>query len=303
MEKCTQSIVVKTLCETCSIMFKENFRKQKVSYIKPYNQIIPYDVEIHGLRFTRFVEKPHRRLGKFNMIALFQPLSIEGWMAVLSTLLCMAAILRLTGFRNNPLYWFFVTLLEQGDDQIRERRNSNQVILLIWLVIVSLTLRNVYTSSLFTFITKDPVPPESVTEMTNEDILKDKAIQLFTHFSEQKVIFNIWGSRMRLSYNNSPVLLEMEQLKRINEHLSSSRNPSKTVLSLLNTANGMIPCDHEDIRRVDYGFVLIGNCLNREKVTLVLLSEFDVNSNPQGTTTIHKLLIFMTYICIGIYTQ
>jgi len=145
---CINSIILKHLCLPCYKIFEKNYRKREVYYISSFYHVLSYDVGMSGIRFTRFIEKPSSKMANVSVLALLQPISFTGWIVILAVIIAIGVTLNVTDFQINSYYWLFVTLLEQGDDRISFRNKSNWFLMLSWLVVLALFLRNIYTSSL-----------------------------------------------------------------------------------------------------------------------------------------------------------
>lgn len=269
---CIKNILQQYLCQSCFEIFKNVYQKQGVSGILSHNHIVPYDVHVNEIRFTRFIEKPSSKMANVSILTLLQPLSLTGWITVLVVICFLGAMLKATGFQTNPYYWLFVTLIEQGDDRTLDQKRSNWFLILSWLVVLALLLRNIYTSSLYTFMTKDPGPPKRVAEKTNLDIFADKSIRFFTHslaYNEIHLWHKIWTSQDS-SKNNG--FTEQENIAHVIENLASSQNPAMDINILLNETNGKLRCDYPSFYKVGKDFnskVSQKTCLSKEKFTFV----------------------------------
>lgn len=129
-----------------------------------FSTVIPQGVEIATLRYCVIGETQDRKVaGHQNSIsALLKPFKLETWLIFLSafSLYLIIYFLKET-FSLRWLLWLYATTFEQGDNfnWWKNRKWSGYLFLLVscWLFQVFL-LRNYYTSTMYSEITKEPAP-------------------------------------------------------------------------------------------------------------------------------------------------
>ncbi len=90
-----------------------------------------------------------------NVEALFKPFSAEGWIVVASFTIILALFLNKAKVVENYWFWIVGTLVEQCD--ILKSYLKRKTLLLLWSwVWTAFLLRNVYTSSMYTYLTMEP---------------------------------------------------------------------------------------------------------------------------------------------------
>lgn len=133
--------------------------------------------QFHGIRYSVFINKWSEKdnLVDYNVLHLLSPFSNFGWVVLIFTLLLLGCTLKVTGMQNSACYWFFGTVLEQEDDKSKWKNLHNWYLIILWLYTCHL-IRCVYTSSLYTYMTKESDPSE-VPKSFN-DLIYNKSMQL-----------------------------------------------------------------------------------------------------------------------------
>lgn len=157
--------------DTANAMFSfENI--ETVNTQKENRIILSFGAQFHGIRFSIFVKEEDKSLNTVKAFAY--PYSIEGWITVTITIILLAFTLMMTSHfkgKGGESFWIFISVFEQGDVQgLNVKNRANWHLFLLWLY-TALLLRNVYTSSLFSYMTKQVEPsgiPTSFTELLNE---------------------------------------------------------------------------------------------------------------------------------------
>ncbi len=137
--------------------------------------VVSHHVKVVGTRYTLFYEKPQGKWENISLFSLLSPFEWYGWVLLLGFVILLCCTLKLVGFDTFPYFWLFSTLLEGGDDAKCFLNKYNFILVSIWLFPFTLLMRNAYTSSLYSLITKDPGPsnvPQSFDEIINNDKIK-----------------------------------------------------------------------------------------------------------------------------------
>lgn len=143
----------------------------------------PYAIQMFGFRFAVFINKRVQKAESLNanMLAFLAPVDFTGWMILLITITILCVQLKLNMLEDNPLYWIFAVILEQEDDCRKSLNSKNWHIILLW-IFTSILLRNVYTSSMYTYLTMEP-DPKDIPENFDELIyLYNGSMKLLGHY-------------------------------------------------------------------------------------------------------------------------
>ncbi len=162
LEKLNGSIVSESL--------KRHYIKKPMASLGKYPKIVSYDVQSFALNFGFFIEKPKSKMENVSSVGMLSPFSLLDWLIIFIFLVGIATVLNLFKINGNSYFWIFATLLEQGDVDHSSRKPGNVLLLMLWLVGLALHLRNLYTCSLYTYMTKDPGPaniPEDLESLLN----------------------------------------------------------------------------------------------------------------------------------------
>ncbi|CAL8141121.1 unnamed protein product [Orchesella dallaii] len=100
-----------------------------------------------------------------NLTALLRPLTNAIWIFTLLSMIGLEIVFKLTNLKNG-IFWTIAVLLENEDDRRKYANVGNSFSILMWLFTAFL-LRNLYTFSLYSLITKEPSPqlPLSLTHL------------------------------------------------------------------------------------------------------------------------------------------
>jgi len=132
-------------------------------------QIAPsgFGVWFNGIRFSIFVKRAHKSMGN-TLLDLAAPFSYFDWVLVATTIFILALTLKLTGFDIcRALFWLAASLLDQGECRREHVISKNKHLIISWLFVAFL-LRNLYTSDLYSMLTKNPMAqhlPKSFKEL------------------------------------------------------------------------------------------------------------------------------------------
>ncbi|CAL8098249.1 unnamed protein product [Orchesella dallaii] len=156
--------------------FKENVGNMKA--ILP----IQFGLRQSGIKVMILYPPKYYKTAKFDITSLARPISTLGWVIIFVTCMVFAISLRLHGIRS-AVFTSVSILLEQDS-------MSSKLRLKIWSMLTMwsfgcILIRNVYTSSMYTFLTakSSPVFPESLKEIlanTTMDVISTK--EGFTNF-------------------------------------------------------------------------------------------------------------------------
>lgn len=158
----------------------------------------------YGIRYC-IIKGLAEEEAKRSVFALFHPFTIDTWIGILVTF-CLALWLlwklRVEHFAE-IFFWLGSTLLEQGDEGNRLKFRLSWFILISWLYL-GFFVRNMYTFSMYSDITSQPVPgylPDTIFDLFNTS-LPYSDLKVVTGFQSYKEsIFYAEFSNRRPSIN------------------------------------------------------------------------------------------------------
>ncbi len=123
----------------------------KMEYVVTF---YPYGVQIHGFRYSIFVQKSELH-SNANVLALLSPFNTVDWSVIFVTFCSVLLALKMVSKRKRWTFWLISALLEQNDD------NRTYLSVYTWQLIFSwsiatILIRNLYTASMYTYMTKEP---------------------------------------------------------------------------------------------------------------------------------------------------
>lgn len=130
---------------------------EKFGDLKIYTAL-QYGSHSYGLKYSIFVRQPETSMNSKHIMSLVAPFDTIGWIIILGSTAVMNVILKLSGFKEG-MFWIFSTLIEQGENGRLFLSKHNVMLTLGWLY-TAILLRLAYTSSLYSYMTKDPVPKD-----------------------------------------------------------------------------------------------------------------------------------------------
>lgn len=235
--------------------------------------VVSHAAVFYGSRYTLFYEKPKGKWENVSVFSLLSPFEWYGWVLILGASMLVGSTLKIIGFDDHPYFWLFCTFLEGGDDAKWFLNRHNFILILIWLLPFSLLLRNTYTSSLYSLITKDPGPgniPATFDEILNNNDIK--------YLSDDDHHYNILTKMGEWSKYVKPN--QMFKLKSVFEKLSSNESVTEVIQNLFNSKDGLVSCDSLDgIMEVVYSYYSLnktfhnGTCLARKMFALLTSSD------------------------------
>ncbi len=192
---------MKLNCTTrlCLSIFSNQFERKQLSWVRTYHFEFPNESEFYGLKYTLFYATEKYQ----NIHALFSPFKLIDWVYIIFNCCLIALVLWLVQFKINPFFWMISVILEQDDDKRNAVTRANAFVIFAWLI-CSISLRNAYTSNLYTYMTLEVEPSnlprsfETLIESTTStklatqdtigliEIYKNKALKLG---SVQKKLF------------------------------------------------------------------------------------------------------------------
>lgn len=141
--------------------------------------IIPFGALFDGLRFSVILSKNEDGAGKIKMDlnTIISPLSYEGWFLLVTNIIILSVLLWVTtiGVEEGRYWWFwiFAVLVEQEEGDMRKWRNTKNFMLLLGWMLGSFFFRNLYMSSMYSYLTKSPGPeriPKSMEQLFKQQI-------------------------------------------------------------------------------------------------------------------------------------
>ncbi|CAL8135271.1 unnamed protein product [Orchesella dallaii] len=142
------------------------FLRSQVQYARlHYTEISKYDASIFGIRMSGFrfsIFKPYQTR-QIDLEALLKPISYFWWMILSLTAFSLAATLHASGVSNVSFVLYQIALESDFKISAKDFKTKHAVLLTGWLF-ACILLRNVYTSSIFSYVTavSNPPTPESI---------------------------------------------------------------------------------------------------------------------------------------------
>ncbi|CAL8130463.1 unnamed protein product [Orchesella dallaii] len=112
----------------------------------------PYGVTFETYRYSVFLDKDELGRAKFSFNTFISPFTMIGWLCVILSVACTSIVLRLSGFENGSFKWTTTELIEQGDTDEGKKNKKILMLVTIW-IFACILIRNVYTSSLYYYMT------------------------------------------------------------------------------------------------------------------------------------------------------
>lgn len=176
------------ILSACNSSFQMNIFEQvsnlRFSHSSSFDTILEYGHEFHGIRYSIFISGHVEKRKLCNMISLLSPFSLAAWLLITGCFLLFLIFYKWSGMKETVLhlfFWLYAILLEQDasvQPQIR-------FLVLVWLF-GTLLLRNFYTSTLYTNMTKDT--PLSGIPQSFENILESNETLNLVGFVDTDVI-------------------------------------------------------------------------------------------------------------------
>lgn len=159
LQACILFLVKESLnCTSDSCLGLLGIRFQFGNLPNPAYIPLSYGAQFHGIRFSVFIDKRKELEASLNVVSIMYPITLWGWVAIFCSFFWIGSALKAsTKLSYGVWFWLFCTFLEQLDDLRSFRNYRNWFLLLIWLF-AALMFRNVYTSSMFTYLTLQPSP-------------------------------------------------------------------------------------------------------------------------------------------------
>ncbi len=122
-------------------------------------QVVSYGAQQSSIRYTMYISDADVSKTTYvgtSVTALFAPISLQGWIWLVTTITVLGFILRLSCEGQVDSYlWLLIASVEQGTDLKTQLANTSWYLVAFWIYAAFL-LRNVYTSSMFSYLTKKP---------------------------------------------------------------------------------------------------------------------------------------------------
>ncbi|CAL8098301.1 unnamed protein product [Orchesella dallaii] len=149
-----------------------------------------YGYDSTGYRFAYFLKFEGKN--EMNMLFVFKPVPHIGWLILLSVAVSLAMLMRYLKVCKNSLLAIYQILLEQ-DVNLKSKSAIGCALAGLWLFACILT-RNVYTSTIFSFLTVKPRPhlPNSL----------EDALENYTHL---EILYNP-RSDMEIIVERGPII-------------------------------------------------------------------------------------------------
>ncbi|CAL8098321.1 unnamed protein product [Orchesella dallaii] len=138
-----------------------------------------------GHRFAYFLE--HEKRNKVDILAVFKPVPLLGWVTLLSVAVCLAVLLKAFRVHENPPLVVFRMALEQSA-KLNRLTFIGCVLVGLWLF-ACILIRNVYTSTIYSILTAKtpPILPKTLEDAienhTDFDVVYNRRaeLQLIVH--------------------------------------------------------------------------------------------------------------------------
>ncbi|CAL8121258.1 unnamed protein product [Orchesella dallaii] len=163
---------------------------------------ISYGTEFHGAKYVIFVTS--KMDGFLNIEALLSPLNFQIWIITLISFLALCTFLKLVEPQISYWFWLLSAFLEKSENVKDALGFKTLQLLIIWLFTTFL-LRNLYTSAIYSHLTKKVEPSnipgsyEELLKSTAFSIISDPCIprnlpqcKRFDFYGIHKEIHEIW---------------------------------------------------------------------------------------------------------------
>lgn len=217
-EKCTQRVILSNhncTSASCYLLFNQLFSFGKfqtfegsyeLEYSTATRTVLTFGYKFRHLQYALFHISPAKQSKAMQgVLSLLQPISNLGWIMIMVTFGLVALTFKLFKIRN-PI-WTTLKVMLENDIEIHSFRSWKSTAAIIW-IFACILLRNVYTSSLYSYITAVPLPsvPNSFKEF-----LAEKSFEVFDAYSSGiSVVLKNDGELNESSYN---MYTEIEELK------------------------------------------------------------------------------------------
>ncbi len=158
------------ICKELSL-YELSFRNQEFVYGN--NLYMAFGTEFTRIQYSLLYIPEKRK----NIYALLSPLTIDGWLLVLTSGYLVGFMLWILQAPFSPFFWLFTVVLEQNDDKRNKLKTTIVPLILIWLY-SSILLRNVFTSNLFTYMALDQEPTDL--PVSFDDVLEKPSVHILT---------------------------------------------------------------------------------------------------------------------------
>ncbi|CAL8129006.1 unnamed protein product [Orchesella dallaii] len=160
---CLESIIFQHLNFTPGTTDSEDERfwiYHKTINLKPFTRIhwkssSSVGARYYGIHYSTIVKIEEGHTLKTNVFVLLSPFTFSDWLAIIICVSLLGITLKLTGFKEQVYFWIIVSILEQGETRKKYISIKNMHLIISWLF-ASIIIRNLYSSDLYSFLTKKP---------------------------------------------------------------------------------------------------------------------------------------------------
>lgn len=153
------------------------------------NHILRYPLaagaSVEGIRFSVILSLEDGQTGRLlgSSGSLFSTMRFRSWLVLSLVLICVALVLRIGSGNSNSqwIFWLLAVLLEQGDGRLRKLRSNKTANLLCAWMFGTFILRNHFSSTLYSLMTKAPAPekvPKTLDQLLQASVNEAKTFPL-----------------------------------------------------------------------------------------------------------------------------
>lgn len=162
----------------CMSFFSELYFDQLISVFVPdfgnnlngnmTSEVLSYGTESQRYKYT-IAKVPETDSPISHLANLLKPIPFIGWTFIGVIFAALAHILKKKLEKGGQAFWITAVLLEQGDVQGMYHGLWASLLIVIW-TFTGLLIRNSYTSTMFSYISKKAIPdiPQSIDEIRND---------------------------------------------------------------------------------------------------------------------------------------
>lgn len=236
-------------------------------------EFFSFGAQLEGVLFSVLLkqdEDTNYGRSRTNISKIFKPFPPLIWLIIIVSFLSICATVKLTGVSiGNAWFWIYSVVLEQGNDLSANQNKHNCFLILGWML-MSIILRNLYTSSMYSYFTKVPDPtniPESITELFNMENNGIDQISIFTEsvvFDQVKYHLEKINESFHYNLNRSGQHVEimetiLQQTKWISIQGVASKNFAEYVYNI--SHSNPILCFNSQLEDTNVRFAILYNVI------------------------------------------
>lgn len=274
-----------------------------------FPQYSPYGASFHGYRYSVFIntQNNNKKASDLNALRLLSPFSFIEWVVLIANVMILGCILKASGIQR-VFFWLYGILVEQDDTKCKYITKVNWYLVFFWLY-GSYLIRALYTSSLYTYMTKEPGPTEIPTSfyelvfnnsmqilgsiVSNHDfsmigILKASSSISYVKLFNQTLLKTWWYSNDMENLfllANSDNLLEHQEKYLCGKYFGIIVYGKKNALKFLQDTE----------TKVQLSIEIVQKCTNLNRFAWLYKTNQNVNSGYIHETSLYTKLLLMLF--------